>query len=614
MTFKGLAEMKIILVFLCFLIMSCSSLEGQSKELDVASIKDSLDKITLPNPIYRQYEADIVLHIGNQEEWDNIAKTIIHLLKQGKQNISVEVDAESLVYGKRIQMLSDLDYPKANVRIHANNTKMVPSGPTFERVNSITEGMFYVYEYSDYNKYDVLFDDKEKPLTLYEQVFMINNPIEEVPSTGTEDVLNRDGTLYKKVSKVWRFKTDLPDIREKRCKGFQILLTHNWTTMIHQVLKVESGYLYFYLKSNKSTTLRKKTMDPNVDMKYYHAYPRCRYLNCPVSKGIHVISNKIFIPKNIKAVTIGKGARLFTIRNTKLNSLEISGFDVIGAGNSACISVSRSQFTDQMWVRDNSFSNLSNSAVKISDGENVSICMNTVKDTRGNAIACNGKNISVFENHLNDIGFMCQTMAIQFSGTDIHVFDNTIEDFYKSAIGCGSRDSSKVLTYIIERNLIRLNPNFLAHYKECTVADGGGIHIRPQNTSGLIRYNVVQDITGIGSNRGIFLDDGAKNLSIYGNLITGTANSYDIDLRYCTTYKEVIPDHNTNNIIIQNIMTGVYRFEESATHPSCIVGENVLLGLQNRTKQDKVSIARRVADANSVEGITMDGFVKKYMR
>lgn len=606
--------MKKLFVFFWGLIISCSSLEGKSGEVDIASIRDSLDRITLPSPIYHQYEADITLHISSQEEWDNIAKTVKNLLNKGKQNINVEVEADSLVYGKHIQVLSDLDYPKANVRIHANHTKMIPAGPTFERVHSISEGMFYVCEYSDFNRYDVLFDDKGKPLTLYEPVFVIDNPIEEVPSSGTEDVLNRDGSLYKKVSKVWRFKTNLPDLNEDKCKSFQILLTHNWTTMIHQVVKVESGYLYFILKSNNKTTLKKRTFDPNVDMKYYHAYPRCRYLNSPVSKGIHVIDDKIYIPKSIKSVTIGKGARLFTIRNTKLNSLEISGFDVIGAGNSACISVSRSQFTDQMWVRDNYFSNLSNSAVSITDSENVCVYKNTIKDTRRNALICSGKKISVCGNHLKDIGFMSQTKAILFSGTDIHVYDNTIEDFYYSAISCGSRDGSRVLTYIIERNLIRYSPDFIAHYKERTLADGGGIYVGPQNTSGIIRYNVVQNITGIGSNRGIFLDDGAKNLSIYGNLITGTVNSYDIDLRYCATYKEAIPDHNTNNIIIQNIMTGAYRFQESATHSSCIAGGNVLLGLGNKTKKNKVSIVRRTADTNSVKGITLDNFVKKYMQ
>lgn len=606
--------MKKLLIFLFLLITSCSSLEGKSGEVDITSVRDSLDRITLPSPIYHQYEADLTLHICSQEEWDNIAKTVKNLLSKGKQNINVEVDAESLVYGKHIQVLSNLDYPKANVRIHANHTKMIPTGPTFKSVNSISDDFFYASEYSDYNGFDVLFDEEGKPLTLYEPVFMIDNPIEEVPSSGTEEILNRDGTLYKKVSKVWRFKTNLPDLNENKCRDFQILLTHNWTTMIHQVIKVERGYLYFNLRPNKKTTFRKRTADPNVDMKYYHAYPRCRYLNSPVSKGVHVISNKILIPKNIPSVTIGKGARLFTVRNTKLKSLEISGFDVIGAGNSACISVSRSRFINQMWIRENSFSNLSSSAVSITDSENVCVYNNSIKDTRVNALTCNGKNISVSGNHLKDIGFMSQTTAIRFSGKDIHVYDNIIEDFYYSAIGCGSRKSTKSLTYIIERNLIRHTPTFIAHYKERTVADGGGIYIGPQNTSGIIRYNVVQNIIGIGSNRGIFLDDGAKNLSIYGNLITGTANSYDIDLRYCATYKKEIPDHNTNNIIIQNVMTGAYRFEESATHPTCIAGGNVFLGLGNKTKKNKVSIVRRTADTNSVKGITLDSFVKKYMQ
>ena len=35
----------------------------------------------------------------------------------------------------------------------------------------------------------------------------------------------------------------------------------------------------------------------------------------------------------------------------------------------------------------------------------------------------------------------------------------------------------------------------------------------------------------MGDNRGIFCDDGASNISIYGNVILNTPNSYCIDLR-----------------------------------------------------------------------------------
>jgi len=225
--------------------------------------------------------------------------------------------------------------------------------------------------------------------------------------------------------------------------------------------------------------------------------------------------------------------------------------------------------------------------------------------------------VTIWKNALKDIGIMYNTMAISFGGTDVHVLENVVEDFNYSGIACGgtsNNDNAPELTYIVERNVIRHNDDFSKHYLEHTMADGGGIYVGPQNSRGIIRNNVVQDIIGIHSNRGIFLDDGAKNLVIYGNFISGTVNSYDIDLRYCTTYSIGIPDHNTNNIIIQNVMTGTYRFEEGENSKSCIVGDNVLLNGGKQNSPSKVSIKRKASDRKEIShAFKIDEFVKKYM-
>ena len=604
---------KVLLSVLLFFVTSCSSIVvGQSDEERIESIRDSLDGISLEVPVFNTLKAEVTLHISSQEQWNLMAQTINGLLKKGKKSINVIVDAKQLVFGEKIQDLSNLDYPEANVRIHAKRTKMIPAGPSFIIDISNIKGSFYVNEYSGFDRNDVLFDNKMKPLTLYGPTFSIDSPIEEVVSYGTEDILNKDGTLYKRIYKVWRFKIDLPDLNEEDCKLFQILLTRNWTSMRHQVVKVEKGYLYFNLRSDEAPTLMQMVMEPNVDTKSHKTYPRCRFFNCPVSEGIHVKGDNIYIPKNQKALTIGKGGRLLTVNDTKLNTFEISGFDVIGAGNSACVSISRSVFNGQMWVRDNRFSNLSSSAVIVNNSENICIFNNTINHTRGNALLCIGRRITVWGNKLKDIGFMYQTMAIGFDGTDIHIQENTIEDFCYSAIAGGGLDDTKEQTFIIERNLIKHSYTFVERYKERTVADGGGIYIGPQNTMGIIRNNVIQNITGIGSNRGIFLDDGCKNLSIYGNLIIGTANSYDIDLRYCTTYERDIPDHNTRNIIIQNIMSGYYRFEEGDNNASCVVGGNVLLTESNHAK-NRLAVANKYKDDSDIRNRRVDKFVKQYI-
>jgi len=164
-----------------------------------------------------------------------------------------------------------------------------------------------------------------------------------------------------------------------------------------------------------------------------------------------------------------------------------------------------------------------------------------------------------------------------------------------------------------------------------TLADGGGIYTGPQCTWGVIRNNLIENIKGVHSNRGIFLDDGAKNLSIYGNHVRGTANCYDIDLRYSTNYAEGIPDHNTNNIMFGNVLTGGYRFEDAGSDSHCIGGQNVLLGI-GMFQKTKVDLSRRAFDiqiesctykkgeltipkqyAEVLKSVRVDSFVRRYL-
>ena len=112
----------------------------------------------------------------------------------------------------------------------------------------------------------------------------------------------------------------------------------------------------------------------------------------------------------------------------------------------------------------------------------------------------------------------------------------------------------------------------------------------------------MENIKGIHSNRGIFLDDGAKNLAIYGNMILNTANSYDIDLRYCKTYAAGIPDHNTNNCMFDNILTGTYRFQDGGTGSNCVEGENPV-----------VSSSKFQVSGSKVQDVQVSEFVRQYV-
>lgn len=64
----------------------------------------------------------------------------------------------------------------------------------------------------------------------------------------------------------------------------------------------------------------------------------------------------------------------------------------------------------------------------------------------------------------------------------------------------------------------------------------------------------------MGDNRGIFCDDGASNISIYGNVILNTPNSYCIDLRRVKDHKASLKN-NSNSIMANNLVDGAVRFQ-----------------------------------------------------
>lgn len=622
-------KLRLSFCLLTFLLLGCCHiLYSQNGNSSLVQLRDSLDAITLPIPQYNSYTADVVLQISNQSEWDNLTHLIEGLLKAGKNNIRVEVSARSLMMKPEADSLYGLKYPKANIIIEGNGVKMIPFGPLVSKKDKNREKgkTHYSIPYNNFCLDDILLDKKDKPLSLYEDFIYVDSDIEAVNSYGTEDVLNKDGSLYKTIYKTWRFKIDLPDLNEEDCKDFYILLTRDWTSYRHNVVKVENGYLYFNLKSDDATTLVKMCLDPNSDMKDYKTHPRVRLVNSPFSKGIYYKNGRFYIPNKTKQVRIGKGGRLFKAEKCQFNTLEISGFQVKGAGNVTCVEIHNCIFKDQLWVKNNTFENTSGRTIQVSVCRNASVYNNKVYGTRMNAVYCTGWDVSVWNNELSNIGYMSQTMALTISGQNIHVFKNIIEDFNYSGISTGSDPE-----FIIERNIIRFTPAFLQKHQNITLADGGGIYVSPWCKSGIIRYNVIENLSGNGANRGVFLDDGGKNLFIYGNLIMNTANCYDIDLRLCKTYANQLPDHNTNNAVFHNVMTGGYRFEEKDAFSSCRGGENILLetGAWTTTKtsvtgyhQDmrlkdavykkgKLVLPKKYASQLSI--IKVDGFIRDYL-
>ena len=75
-----------------------------------------------------------------------------------------------------------------------------------------------------------------------------------------------------------------------------------------------------------------------------------------------------------------------------------------------------------------------------------------------------------------------------------------------------------------------------------------------------IRNNYIHDMAGAGDNRGIFLDDGAMNVMIIGNVIVNTATGSAISSRRVKSVESTVGYVNVGNIINGNVFEGAIRF------------------------------------------------------
>ena len=596
----------IFLALISLTTSSCSTAVAQSTE--IAALRDSLDAVQLPVPEEFQsfgFKSHVtgrwkVISICKQSRWDNLEMLLMEALNNGDRNIEIRITGKDIAFGEGKKVIQDWKFPDANIRIAEKGGNMIPYGEKInkssraEQAEGLGGSRFWVMPYDNFSLNDIYLDSNGDEVLIREDVHQVSGDIEKVD----EDV--------------WKFRIDLPNLTEAQCKDFYVLMTRDWTSARHNVIKVEDGWLYYHLDSDDIHSDR----DPNVDWKQYKERPRYRLINNPVGDGLHVTTGKIYIPWNHKSVRVCKGGRLITFAYCYFNSLEITGFHLNGCGEGSAFGVYSSMFNHGAFIHHNTFTNMSSMAVSAAYNKNVVISDNTITNTRIQAISGGGINTTICRNRLKNIGWMFNTRAITGSGENLHICDNVIEDFNYSAIACGSttpNEKAVPLTYIIERNEIRLTEEFTDNYLQNTLADGGGIYIGPQCRWGIIRYNVVENIKGIHSNRGIFLDDGVKNLAIYGNYIRNTANSYDIDLRYSTKYSQGIPDHNTNNVMFSNIMTGGYRFQDAGSESKCLGGENMLLGTGEFQKTIAESFGA-VKDVKHIDDAKIDGFVRKFLR
>ena len=412
---------------------------------------------------------------------------------------------------------------------------------------------------------------------------------------GTEVFTNSKGKLlrlsktpiYKALS--WNFDEKSNTVRiqlPKECKSWNINETDQvyinyeiwFTRQKDKVISAKDGILIFKVENKYK---------PEGTFISYTPAP-CFYLeNMKQTRdGVLIKNNKIQYAAKYGSISLCKLQSLFIIdKQTLLDCYDLK----FGAGLECMVkNFGTARFQNC------SFENAEASGIKSYNNLIVKNCH--FQYITQNAIITTPKsNSSITYSTFKNIGkYGLNTACIQTLG-NVYAAHNEFKDFNYSAFILGNistHHEEELPISLIEYNKLSWSKRWQKQMQMLGLSDSGAIYVGTNNQHCTIRFNTINNFGGHGSNRGIFCDDGAYNLSIYGNIVNKTANSYDIDSRNCATitYRQTPKGYkfNTNNFISYNICEKSIRVEGNSLEKEnkCYFIHNIIIG--NNTKEPQI--------------------------
>lgn len=462
-----------------------------------------------------------VIKINTQEQFDGINDAITSAITAGKKNIRVKI-ARGL-YQFHENHIQRNDEQKEDVSISIEGKGVVITSDSSYYGNSINEPwqeMLYA---------DTIIDviDKDKKLCL-------------LPYKNNWNEQQRENLTKVQITQ-W-FRAPVYHVSRIDDKGIYFTATE---------LKWEKGY------ANDGYNV-------NFDYLYLGNTPRFRLYD--VSKERKCVASCFVDLSNCKY-------RLFSIRGIDFIS-NTGGYPLISMTDVA---------VEQVSVKKCTFEYIRGNVANFSGTNNVEFDGNIVRNTTGNEVRFvnNCPNVRVTNNTFENCGrSISNTFCVTCWECSYYIANNTFRDFGYGAIGVGIWHGFEKKNYsggIIEHNEIYFTPTYFADAWKHMLMDSGAIYTWTQNDNVIIRYNYIHDYTGSGDNRGIFCDDGANNLKIYGNVVLNTPNCYSIDSRMAKDKGDGFTN-NANNFMANNVVDNRVRFQgHSDVQRHVVKGANMIV-------------------------------------
>lgn len=566
----------LLFIFFAAQLLTCSCFCQDNKQ-EVIQLVDSLDDIVyVEMPAAKAKGKKYRIRVRSQQEFDSINGRLMAAIDKGEKNIIVDI-APGTYYFKENHI--DLYQKKTNasISIRGHNAIVVAAG------NNV--GSEVAFEpYASYVDISSL-----KTYSCWGEMQFADSLIQ---------VVDKEKKICRLPCK------ELKDTPKEKCKDVYVAITQWYKTLPYQVLEIKDGWL-FLVADNLSYIENFNIKDYNVNYDFIYGKELPRFRMCRIPGDEEIREEK----QNLHEC----GTSCFlSLKSSAFNTFTLTGFKFVGnkRGNPfLCLIWTKA---NKITIEDCTFEAINSRVAYISNTSNVVFEKDKVIGCYENGISADNdsENISVTNCLFDKCGWkMDYTFCLQFAGKNYYIANNTFRDFSYGAIntGAGRGNKNKGCSGIIENNEIYYTADYFKNKQKYTIMDSGAIQLATQHDGTIIRYNYIHDYEGMKDNRGIFCDEGARNLKIYGNVILNTPNCYSIDSRRVNR-GEQDSLNNTGNVVMYNIVDNRIRFVgKDNRHNGCFKGNNIILykagTSQPKTQYESIECMKD-DESLSIEGVS----------
>lgn len=523
---------------LCMLVF-CGTVSGQSSaERSFAS----LERFSVPQQLSVSPTGLVTrIQVNNQADLARLNTSVKTAVNKGAKNIEVVLGPGVFYYDRLAVYLYKIDAKDVSIHIRGNQTVMVAAGKDYVNGRSLTE----------FDAKDVFLDREGNLIDYYTDVQQALSQVEVVNASRKECKMKIAGKA-----------TYVP--------GMKIQLSEWFHCPTYEVKAIQGGYVHF-IANDLSYDKAKRCYNVQYDNAIGSINPRFRFLDPSVLRTQRASFYKSSV------------SQFLILYRMKLKSFGISGIRFLGCANgNEALFYFRDMEAEEVFVRDCKFEQMNNLVCNLKNTDHFEFSDNELDNCFYGALnsAVDCANTLVTDNRFHRMGKgWTNGSVVSCHGADFLISGNTFEDFSYSAISTGYNykwGNKKITRGVIENNEIFYGDEYFSNSHKYTLMDGGAIYVSTMSDQVIVRYNYIHDYRGIRSNRGIYCDDGAMNVKIYGNVLR---NIPDADAVFSWRARSVngkIAESNDGICMYYNVIWGSYKLDERP-NSSCIHGKNLIL-------------------------------------